>query len=129
MANYGAPPGWYPDPAGSRNLVYWNGYRWLPPEGVRNRLPKSFRLARNILLVLGGVAAFFVAVFWIGNPYFQGFDCGGVFYPTVAPDPYLEAGCQAERNSSGQLGAFSGLAAFILFSVAITIHFTGERTH
>ncbi|HWH01931.1 MAG TPA: superinfection immunity protein [Pilimelia sp.] len=25
------PPGWYPDPAGSGQQAYWNGYAWTSP--------------------------------------------------------------------------------------------------
>lgn len=82
-----APAGWYPDPAGSGNLFYWDGSKWTgdvrAAESRTTRNRRAISMPRG--LVIGGGAALAISPFltWVkvvllGDlTLFQLFDAAG----------------------------------------------------
>jgi Protein of unknown function (DUF2510) len=65
-----APAGWYPDPRGGGNLLYWDGSRWTgdvhnTPKPAASRPSRS--RSRASMIVVGGGAAFAISPFltWV----------------------------------------------------------------
>jgi hypothetical protein len=63
MTGTGAPPGWYPDPAGSNGQRYWDGTTWtghLSPTPPPSSVVRGRRWRRGLAIVL------FLLGVWLG---------------------------------------------------------------
>ena len=139
------PPGWYPD-AASGGRRYWDGATWgpvvgpggsRPPAGINppsdvvgqitSRLPGNARIWRNVMVVLGCIAAVAWLGFILSNTYVVGVDCGEVGDPRIMGDDYSQAACAVALDSRAKTTGFVAVIALICFAVALTIHKTASR--
>ena len=125
-----AAPGWYPNPNGDRSTeAFWDGMRWTatrplqlsPPAPVMQS--EGARITKNVLLVLGAMAAAGWFFMWVGDPTVDGINCDKL---DQIPYNYVAACDQAASSYHTGTGLLALLAA-ILFVVAYTIQRSTRR--
>ena len=131
MTNPAAPPGWYPDPSGRPGSLYWDGAKWHPAQpavpGTQHVVPGGMRVWRNVMLVLGLIAAAGWLIYGFSDTYVADTNCGIVMSPKPMADDYSQAVCAEALNSHATTTGAIAVLAFICFAVALTIHLTSKR--